>query len=359
MLPKAKLTRIDSGGVDEDGGLQEVIFDSMTQLGRLDQCVATSPGCTEAMLQRADVAVEIEDPKCMISRNHALVFPLQQHGHQFWVQDLGSKNGTFVNEQRLPDGKYTYLDDGDRISLASRAVFEFSELLRTSAFNHALMVGHDGGNLRGIPNDIKGLRSAIEPRGFNGNIDVLMNAEATRGSVLKALEACKRKTTDDSTFLFYFSGHGSRKGELMLGRKGILGRQSIEANQLMKSLNGYRGKILLILDGCYTDAVAEAGLPANSTMIGHTTKAYEAPMTRLYPSDQTGVVRPVRGYTTRAIIDVLKEQPHRISVDQIVDELRRDPRIFLRQKIGYRKRTRIVLGTCQANDFQKCANDSG
>lgn len=354
MSLKAKLKRVDAGGFDDNGSRQEVVLDSFTQLGRLDKCVVTSPGCTEAMLEKATVAIEIEDPEHKISRNHAMVFPHQQHGHDFWVQDLGSTNGTYVNGQMVPAGQYTYLDDGDIIRLADQAAFSFSRLLRTSEFNHALMVGHHGGNLRGVSNDVKGLKSAIEPRGFKGNVEVLLNRQATRAKVLNALEACKRKATNDSTFLFYFSGHGNKKGELMLGQRTLFGKQCIEADQLMRSLDGYRGKVLLILDGCYTDAVAAAGLPANCTLIGHTTVAYEAPMTEAYSGDSAAKNKPVRGYTTRAIMDVLANDPHRISVDRIVEALRQDPRIILKQKIGFHRKASIVLGTCVASDILKC-----
>lgn len=67
-----------------------------------------------------DVDVAILDPK--ISRRHALVRIRQRVA---WLEDLGSKNGTFVNgapvEKRI-------LEPGDRIELGPRVVLEYALL---------------------------------------------------------------------------------------------------------------------------------------------------------------------------------------------------------------------------------------
>ncbi len=62
------------------------------------------------------------DPKCdivvptrQVSRRHARVYP---EGRDVWVEDLGSKNGTFVNGERLKPGKPRKLKEGDTLVLA-------------------------------------------------------------------------------------------------------------------------------------------------------------------------------------------------------------------------------------------------
>ncbi len=62
------------------------------------------------------------DPKCdivvparQVSRRHARVYP---KGTTVWVEDLGSKNGTFVNGERLEPGKPAPLKEGDTLILA-------------------------------------------------------------------------------------------------------------------------------------------------------------------------------------------------------------------------------------------------
>ena len=60
-----------------------------------------------------------------LSRHHLV---LEKIGEQWWARDLGSKNGTFINEQ--PVRERVLLHDGDRITVSSSALF--SRPLRTS-----------------------------------------------------------------------------------------------------------------------------------------------------------------------------------------------------------------------------------
>jgi FHA domain len=59
-------------------------------------------------------AVLIQDPA--ISRFHAVIGHDQQHG--FYVMDVGSSNGTFLNQRRLLKLKRHPLRDGDVIGLS-------------------------------------------------------------------------------------------------------------------------------------------------------------------------------------------------------------------------------------------------
>lgn len=53
-----------------------------------------------------------------VSRRHALIHV--QGGNEYWLVDLGSRNGTFVNGRRL--ARPTRLRSGDRIKIGSREV---------------------------------------------------------------------------------------------------------------------------------------------------------------------------------------------------------------------------------------------
>jgi class 3 adenylate cyclase len=53
-------------------------------------------------------------PSEKVSRHHAIVREQDEHG--FWVHDLGSANGTYVNGRRVTQP--TRLKDGDRIGIA-------------------------------------------------------------------------------------------------------------------------------------------------------------------------------------------------------------------------------------------------
>jgi len=71
--------------------------------GKEDFSVGLDPSC--------DVCL----PDMLVSRRHAL-FKLRENG-ECWIEDLGSRNGTYVNGEKL-SGKERLLKDGDRIAIA-------------------------------------------------------------------------------------------------------------------------------------------------------------------------------------------------------------------------------------------------
>jgi hypothetical protein len=84
---------------------------------------------TEAMIGRwdadrgifPDIDLDADDPEAKVSRRHARVIiqragPGAGQGDRYFVEDLGSTNGTFVNRQyRLRPGQPHPLSDGDEI----------------------------------------------------------------------------------------------------------------------------------------------------------------------------------------------------------------------------------------------------
>jgi pSer/pThr/pTyr-binding forkhead associated (FHA) protein len=50
----------------------------------------------------------------MTSRHHALIQKIRE---DFFVKDMGSSNGTFVNDERVPKGKYLKINRGDKITI--------------------------------------------------------------------------------------------------------------------------------------------------------------------------------------------------------------------------------------------------
>lgn len=60
-----------------------------------------------------DVDLDEDDPEAKVSRRHARII---RHSGQYFIEDLGSTNGTFVNRgRRLLPGKRHLLQDGDEI----------------------------------------------------------------------------------------------------------------------------------------------------------------------------------------------------------------------------------------------------
>lgn len=60
-----------------------------------------------------DVDLDADDPEAKVSRRHARI---TRRGDQYFIEDLGSTNGTFVNRgRRLLPGDRQPLNDGDEI----------------------------------------------------------------------------------------------------------------------------------------------------------------------------------------------------------------------------------------------------
>ncbi len=66
----------------------------------------------------SNCAITIDDPS--ISRCHAVVG--HRPGRGFYIIDVGSSNGTFVNGRRLSTLKQCFLEDGDLIELSHTRV---------------------------------------------------------------------------------------------------------------------------------------------------------------------------------------------------------------------------------------------
>ncbi len=96
-------------GSDQPVPLKLRIVDPPQRRGRMfdlgeEVTLGRSPGC----------AVPLEDDS-FTSSVHARVF---YRGGEFWLEDLGSTNGTWLNDERLSDGPMR-LQRGDRLKVGS------------------------------------------------------------------------------------------------------------------------------------------------------------------------------------------------------------------------------------------------
>jgi len=337
MPRNAKLTRLDEAGLNSDGSPQQLIIDRRTLLGRFPK--------SKPPIEGGMHCVSVKDPSRRVSSMHAVFEPPVGTRERFSIWDHRSSNGTYVNEKMLLESAVE-LESGDVIGLGEQVKLAFEEYEQALRFNRALLVGHDGGDLQAVYNDIDALKNVLESRGFFGNTEMLVNTRATRRTIFQALDQLGRDSTDDGTSVFYFSGHGTQEGELCLGP------ERIEADELMHSLDNVRGKILMILDGCHTFTVTQARLPERSLLVGNITSAAEGPLTMFEGVDFTRTERPRRGYLTHSIVKALRQNPNRISVTDMVDALANDPRIATEQIVDYQAMTNVELAACNVPDFR-------
>ena len=93
--------------------------------GPYDGCGLSLVDGVTAMGREATNDIVVEQP--VVSRKHAMIY---YRDSGFWIQDLGSQNGTYVDGQRVGQQPRP-LQDGERIQLGSAetgTVWEYSEV---------------------------------------------------------------------------------------------------------------------------------------------------------------------------------------------------------------------------------------
>jgi pSer/pThr/pTyr-binding forkhead associated (FHA) protein len=84
-------------------GKEFLLNDDESHIGRWDADGGIFP----------DVDLDADDPEAKVSRRHARI---SRRGEQYFIEDLGSTNGTFVNRgRRLLPGDRQLLRDGDEV----------------------------------------------------------------------------------------------------------------------------------------------------------------------------------------------------------------------------------------------------
>lgn len=346
MVTPCTLTRIDAGAkLSPDGEPPTIVIDEIIHIGRSDRVVDHMVRSTPTALHDATFALQIQPLNAanpIVSRNHCLIYPPTSLTSPFLLCDLNSMNGTFVNNARVLVNNPVELAEGDKISLAfdpGALQFNFNRMQAGASDHHALMIGHFGGNLRGTTRDVDDLSDELGKRGFAGNIKKLIDGQATKEKILGMLEHVRLKIGRNSTFVFYFSGHGSSEAELVVQEKNTSAR--LKASELFALLKTFRGNILVILDGCHTQSFIGKDLPDSISLIGHSGRAYEGDTSvavppRLETNAMHARSERIRGYTTRAVVKALQSTPHRIQISAIFEAIQKDPRILARQQVVHR-----------------------
>ena len=109
MAANARLVLIEAGRTGKEFPLSKAEM----LIGRWDAARGIFP----------DVDLDDADLGTKVSRRHARIF---SQNNQYWIEDLGSLNGTVINrQQRLQRGKPHLLKDGDEI-IVGKTFLKFS-----------------------------------------------------------------------------------------------------------------------------------------------------------------------------------------------------------------------------------------
>lgn len=272
---------------------QTYLISGPTQLGRaVDLSWYVEDREIPPEFKKLEVFISILDDPC-VSRNHAGIIPID---NSFHLVDLNSGNGTSLNNHKIHQP--VQLSISDKITVGKLELL-VDNIRSISQDNHALLLGHDGGNLKGVKNDLDRFAEKLEKRGFTGNITKLYNGAATKSNVLAYLDQLAYLTVPESHFLFFYSGHGSSNG-LHLGNRAFfdlfgLGSKEISPHDLYPRLANVRGKKALILDCCHAgkfiDDKNSSKIPYHTLVLAGSSaagKAYEGPNHSLADGDYMG-----------------------------------------------------------------------
>ena len=281
-----------------------------------------------------EVAVTIKGDEHM-SRNHA-AFVVNDLGAI--VHDLNSTNGTYVNETRINSIEGVPIKSGDVIRFGGDTFLEVEgPVLKSDMAYRALLVGVDGGNLRGVENDLRVLKSLLGDRGF-GDITYLHNMDARVSRVLNELDKAIALNTSPDHFLFYFSGHGLSEGICL--QDGV-----ISPSALYSRLENVRGKKLVIVDSCYSGSFLTGpdGLPRElppKTLVivasDAERKAYERYAT------QSGIVL---GTFTAGFIKYVENRPTKFNLADLKRDIGTE-RFSMKDKYQFKQGPEVDGATC-------------
>ena len=79
-------------------------------------------GAEQVIGHRQSANIAIDDP--WVSWDHARVFFENGEGHTCWIEDLGSTNGTYVNDRRIQNHE---LVDND-VFMLGKTAFKFKSI---------------------------------------------------------------------------------------------------------------------------------------------------------------------------------------------------------------------------------------
>ena len=115
---------------------------------------------------------------------------------------------------------------------------------------------------------------------------VTMQLDQTASQILSGIASAASGADADDVFLFYYSGHGAMNGSLCC--LGTSGTTAITTAQLYQALNAIPGRVIVILDSCYSGQCIASG---SSVAVGFNSsilRAFSSGSANNYVSSSSG-----------------------------------------------------------------------
>lgn len=179
-----------------------------------------------------------------VSRVHALVYA--ENGRVV-VEDLASKNGTFVHGERSQ--RYEFTDD-DSFAIGGRekntVLKAYSGIKRI--FGTFVGVDAEQGNHQAFTSYL-GFQELLKKTGIPLIADIFHGINATPEAVLNSVSSHQLKVSPSDLYIFYFNCHGTRDGSALECWQGNLLKTTLE-----QELAKMRCKKLVCIDACFSSA---------------------------------------------------------------------------------------------------------
>lgn len=177
------------------------------------------------------------------------VFAFDTRADQWTIS--ADSGGVFVNDWPVPHLIRERLSDGDIVELGAR-IFHFSTVVgvKKSTSLHLLLIGSLGNayELSRRQTNISTMLDIFRDAGRRPeSVTTLFDAGSTKEAVLRELKVYKELLDEDSLFVFYFTGHGTRDGIRLYD-------SILSQRELYPMLSRIPGRKLIFLDSCHGSA---------------------------------------------------------------------------------------------------------